>query len=87
MPDARSPLAIQTTHASGWRSQNFCASAIVARAAENASPALISTFGADCEPPLGSKTNTTPNQNANRNRKRMTYPVPRGFYQPHSRAP
>lgn len=78
---ARCPIATAACdpniHVSGCRSQNFCASATAARAAENASPALISVFGDDCEPPLGNNTRTTPSQKAIRNKKRMTYPVSR----------
>src|SRR5262245_37406278 len=46
----------------------------VACAADMASPALTLTFGAGCDPPLGSNARMTVSQNTIRNRNRMGSP-------------
>ena len=62
-----------TSQTLGCRAQKCCMSDMAAFAAVNASPALTCDFGSGCEPPLGNRTRTTPNQKATRNRNRIGF--------------
>src|ERR1051326_386152 len=62
-----------TEHALGSRAQKPRRSWTVAEAAEMASVARMSLFGARfCPPPVGNSTSTKPSQNANRSRKNIS---------------
>jgi hypothetical protein len=76
-----------TTHASCCLSQKCSKSVTAPLAAEKASLALTCDFGAVCEPPFGSKTRTTANQNVIRRKNHIARPLFPATKQPSSLGP